>query len=189
MPGVIRTRVGYAGGTRKNPTYRSLGDHTECLQVDFQPDRLSDRELLEVFWERHDPTRQSPSRQYMNVVLLHYERQREAMRQLIRDRDYDGLRDVATRVESLEKFYRAEAYHQKYYLRQDDALSTVVDGWSDRRITDFPGSMLLNAMAAGHLGSRTVLERSRDLGLSSEFTESIRDLQANPSSGTSVNTA
>lgn len=116
----------------------------------------------------------------MNVVLFHDDRQRETINHLIRDLGFDDLSEVATRVESLEDFHRAEAYHQKYYLRQDNALSGFVDGWSDRRITDSPVAALLNGMAAGHLAKQEVHERSRELGLSAEFTEAICKLQHEP---------
>ena len=51
-----RTRVGYSGGTRENPTYTALGDHTETLQIDFDPSVVSYRDLLAIFWAGHDPS-------------------------------------------------------------------------------------------------------------------------------------
>jgi len=55
---VIRTRVGYAGGSTNNPTYYNLGDHSETVQIDYDPTRISYEELLEVFWDSHNPTTQ-----------------------------------------------------------------------------------------------------------------------------------
>jgi peptide-methionine (S)-S-oxide reductase len=75
---VLRTRVGYAGGEREAPTYRKMGDHTETVQVDFDPLRISYERMLEVFWESHDPAAGSWSRQYRNVIFFQNDRQREA---------------------------------------------------------------------------------------------------------------
>jgi len=72
--GVVRTRVGYTGGSTKNPTYHSLGDHTETVQIDYDPTQISFEELLDVFWDSHRPTQRAWSRQYMAAVFFHNER-------------------------------------------------------------------------------------------------------------------
>lgn len=56
MPGVVRTRVGYAGGKTAEPTYREMGDHSETLQVDFDSERLSFRQIVTAFWNHHKPS-------------------------------------------------------------------------------------------------------------------------------------
>ena len=66
---MVRTRVGYTGGTTADPTYRRLGDHTEAVEVEFDPRRLGYRDLVEVFWEEHDPGRKSFSRQYLTALF------------------------------------------------------------------------------------------------------------------------
>ena len=73
---MIRTRVGYAGGAKENPTYHNLGDHTETLQIDYDSSKISYEKLLELFWEEHDPTSRSWSRQYKAVVFYHDEEQK-----------------------------------------------------------------------------------------------------------------
>lgn len=119
---MIRTRVGYAGGTRPNPTYRSLGDHTEVVEVVFDPTRIPYAELLRVFWDSHDPTARAWSRQYRSVILYRSEAQRREA-EASRDREAARLgRPVRTAVEPLASFTPAEDYHQKYYLRQDPGL-------------------------------------------------------------------
>ena len=65
----MRTRVGYSGGTKENPTYHDLGDHTETVQIDYDPTRVSYDKLLEIFWKSHNPRYQSRSRQYMIAVF------------------------------------------------------------------------------------------------------------------------
>jgi len=67
MQGIYRTRVGYAGGSTSSPTYRNIGDHTETIQIDYNPKEISHEELLDVFWRSHSPEVKSWSRQYMSA--------------------------------------------------------------------------------------------------------------------------
>jgi len=119
---VWRTRVGYAGGTSPAPTYRSIGDHTECFQVDFDPLTIRYEELVELFWSVHNPTAAAYSKQYASLILAHDERQLTVAKSL-RDRlEAVVRRPVLTRIEMLERFYPAEDYHQKYRLRNTPEL-------------------------------------------------------------------
>jgi peptide-methionine (S)-S-oxide reductase len=109
--------VGYAGGAKENPTYHNLGDHTETLQIDYDPSKISYEKLLELFWEEHDPTSRSWSRQYKAVVFYHDEEQK---RSALVGRDRLAARKgktIHTEVLPYSRFYTAEEYHQKYYLR------------------------------------------------------------------------
>lgn len=108
--------MGYAGGTKKNPTYHDLGDHSETLQVDFDPRQISYRRLLEVYWESHDPEAQAYSRQYASVVFFHDDQQKAAVA-ASREALQAHKRRVLTEISRYSVFYLAEAYHQKYYLR------------------------------------------------------------------------
>ncbi len=114
---MIRTRVGYAGGTKEAPTYRSLGDHSETVEVDYDPARISFTDLLRAFWTGHDPTYRSWSRQYASFIFVHNEEQRrqaEASKaEVERQRG-----TVATRIVDYSGFTLAEDYHQKHSLRQ-----------------------------------------------------------------------
>lgn len=159
-----------------------MGDHTESLQVDYRPDRVTYGDLLRVFWGRHDPTKQSPSRQYENVVLHRDPDQRRAIDRSLEELDTPDTGSVATRVDSLDDFHRAEGYHQKYYLRNDSTLLQYVEGWSDREVADSPAAALLNAFAAGHLEVEELRARSRELGLSADLAAAVRDDQSKYSS-------
>ena len=86
----MRTRVGYAGGEKKNPTYHSLGDHTETIQIDYDPKQISYAKLLEVFWRSHDPLSRSCSRQHKAAVFYHNEEQKRLATET-RDRLATGL--------------------------------------------------------------------------------------------------
>ena len=125
--GVVRTRVGYAGGTAENPTYYSIGNHIETVQIDFDRARISYSELLDIFWRSHN-RRQLPtwSRQYMDAVFYCGEEQaRSAQLKLQFEQAAGG--EIYTLVEPLTAFYLAEDYHQKYYLRQETELMKEFD--------------------------------------------------------------
>lgn len=151
LAGVVRTRVGYAGGTKRDPTYRSLGDHTEVVQVDFDPSVLGYEDLLDVAFDAHDPNAQSSKRQYQNLVLYDSPEQREALDRFLDARGL-GADTIETRVERLGKFYPAEDYHQKYSLRSAPSLFDPFEAadYDDEAIRESPAAAKLNARAAGH---------------------------------------
>lgn len=117
--GVLDTRVGYTGGTKKSGVhYRSMGDHTEACQVDFDPRVISYKEMLNYFWSFHDPYRLKSSRQYRNVLWYHSEAQKKAALASVaemNERTASGIhRKVATPIEPITAFWMAEEYHQQY---------------------------------------------------------------------------
>jgi len=114
---VLRTRVGYAGGTAPDPTYHRLGDHTETLEVDYDPARVTYEQLLDVFWEEHDPCRPAYSTQYRSAVFYRTDEERE-MAEASCARRAERCGRVYTAIEPLKAFHRAEEYHQKYYAKQ-----------------------------------------------------------------------
>jgi peptide-methionine (S)-S-oxide reductase len=119
---VVRTRVGYAGGTSANPTYRSLGDHSETIQIDYDPAQISYQELLDIFWNSHSPTARPWSKQYASIIFYHDEEQRRmAEASLEREADRRG-KPIFTEIIPFSEFYLAEAYHQKYRLQLEPDL-------------------------------------------------------------------
>jgi len=124
VKGVYRTRVGYAGGTTDNPTYYSIGDHTETVQIDYNPEETSYENLLEIFWRGHAPYLSSYSKQYKSMILFHNEEQREVAENFIKNKELEDKMNATTEVYKFEKFYMAEDYHQKYLLKQ---IVTVTD--------------------------------------------------------------
>jgi peptide-methionine (S)-S-oxide reductase len=151
IEGVVRTRVGYAGGTRRNPTYHALGDHTETLQIDYDPERLSYADLLDVVFESHDPNRQTRKRQYQNVVFPETEARHDAVEEYL-ESDGRSPEAIETRIERLTEFHPAESYHQKYSLRANPSLFEAFEeaGYDDEGIRESPTAAKLNAHAAGH---------------------------------------
>lgn len=125
---MIRTRVGYAGGTTPDPTYKTIGDHTETVEIDFDPSRVSYADLLDVFWSAHRPTSRPFSRQYMSAILTHDDGQLRLAEES-RDRLAAAIGTIYTRIEPLDTFYMAEEYHQKYRLRNAPALFREMRGY------------------------------------------------------------
>jgi peptide-methionine (S)-S-oxide reductase len=151
LDGVVRTRVGYAGGTTSDPTYHSLGDHTEVVQVDIDPSVRSYRAVLEMVFRSHDPSRQVKKTQYQNVVFADGDTQRATLESFLDERGLAG--DVATRVEDLGTFTVAEDYHQKHSLRADPGLLDVFEtaGYGgDNDIRESPAAAKLNGLAGGN---------------------------------------
>jgi methionine-S-sulfoxide reductase len=120
--GVVRTRVGYSGGTLENPTYDNLGDHIETVQIDYDPETTSYEKLLWVFWGGHSPQDRAWKRQYMSAVFFHNDEQKR-MAYEIRDRMAAKLKcELHTEIMPHSKFYTAEDYHQKYHLQGEGKL-------------------------------------------------------------------
>jgi peptide-methionine (S)-S-oxide reductase len=132
VPGVSSTRVGYAGGAVEHPTYEDVctgtTGHAEVVEVEYDPSQVSYEELLEVFWNVHDPTtlnRQGPDigTQYRSVVFFHSSEQKAAAmasREKLQGSGRYG-KPLVTEIVPATEFYPAEAYHQRYLEKR---------GWS-----------------------------------------------------------
>ena len=123
-PGVLSTRVGYSGGDVANATYRHHGTHAEAVEVVFDPARISYRELLEFFFQIHDPTtvdRQGNDRgaSYRSAIYYSSEAQRQVALDTLADVEASGLWPgrVVTQVERAGDFWEAEPEHQDYLQR------------------------------------------------------------------------
>ena len=123
-PGVISTRVGYTGGDVPNATYRNHGTHAEAIEIVFDPEQISYRELLEFFFQIHDPT--TVDRQgndvgtsYRSAIYYTDDEQRRTAEDTIADVDASGLwpGKVVTDVAPAGPFWEAEPEHQDYLLR------------------------------------------------------------------------
>ena len=174
---MIRTRVGYAGGQKDNPTYHSLGDHSETIQIDYDPTRITYTELLDVFWSSHSPTARSWSQQYASLVFYHDEEQKRLAEES-RDRLAAELgRPIYTEIVPFDRFYLAEDYHQKYQLRSVKAILSEYQA-----IYPDPGDFVNSTAVArvnGHLGGHGTLAQLEaeidDLGLSLAAQEVLRE--------------
>ena len=166
---MLRTRVGYAGGTKANPTYYDLGNHTEAVQVEYDPSQISYDELLAVFWDSHAATQRSFSRQYASLILYHDDEQRRLAEES-KTREQERVGRIYTEIVPVGTFYQAEQYHQKYYLTANQALILTLRGIypSDQQFVDSTVVARLNGYAGGHGSEVDVQQELVRLGLSKE---------------------
>ncbi|GHO43822.1 peptide-methionine (S)-S-oxide reductase MsrA [Ktedonospora formicarum] len=129
VKGVADTAVGYEGGMLDNPTYRDVctdqTGHAEVVQVEYDPEQVSYDQLLQVFWENHNPTtlnRQGPDvgTQYRSVVFYHTPEQKAEAEASKEQQQASGRfkRPIVTQIVPAEPFYRAEEYHQLYLKKR-----------------------------------------------------------------------
>lgn len=124
--GVETVESGYSGGTISNPTYQSVCEgvtgHAEVVQVTYDPNMISYREILEIFFTIHDPTtlnRQGDDvgSQYRSVIFYHNKDQKDVAEKVVEEMSSANLwkDSVVTEIAQLQTFYKAEKYHQKYF--------------------------------------------------------------------------
>jgi peptide-methionine (S)-S-oxide reductase len=134
VPGVIDAVSGYIGGRTDNPTYREVCGHTtghaEAVDVTFDPQQVSYDQLLDVFWEIHDPTqlnRQGPDvgDQYRSAIFTH---SAEQLAEATASRDREQSRyqkPIVTQIQPAPRFWRAEEYHQRYFEKNGGAACHI----------------------------------------------------------------
>jgi peptide-methionine (S)-S-oxide reductase len=126
LDGVISATSGYTGGQTENPTYKEVSNgetgHAECLQIVYDTSKITFDELLEVFWETHDPTtlnRQGADvgTQYRSGIFYHTAEQKEKAEKYKAELNKSGAfpKPIVTEITSFTKFYPAEGYHQQYF--------------------------------------------------------------------------
>jgi peptide-methionine (S)-S-oxide reductase len=130
LRGVLRVQSGYAGGHVDHPTYQQVctgtTGHAEVVQIEYDPDQITFRQLLDVFFTIHDPTTRDRQGadvgpQYRSVIFFHSPAQETTARDTMRELETDGVwQGIVTQVVPFEKFWPAEAYHRDYYRRNPD---------------------------------------------------------------------
>jgi peptide-methionine (S)-S-oxide reductase len=149
LPGVISTRVGYSGGDTPNATYRNHGDHAEAIEIIFDPARISYRDLLEFFFQIHDPTTKNRQgndigRSYRSAIFYLNDEQKKIAEDTIADVDASGLWNgkVVTEVAPAGPFWEAEPEHQDYLERYPNGYTChfIRPQWKLPRRADSPAS-------------------------------------------------
>ncbi len=126
--GVTSTKAGYTGGNLTNPTYEEVctdkTGHAEAVEVEYDPNEISYDELLEIFWNNHDPTslnRQGPDIgiQYRSSIFFHDDSQKQTAQKTKQKLDSSGKfsKSIVTEIVPSPEFYKAEDYHQKYFQK------------------------------------------------------------------------
>jgi methionine-S-sulfoxide reductase len=137
-PGVISTRTGYSGGDTPNASYRNHGDHAEAVEIVFDPEQITFRDLLEFFFQIHDPSTKDRQgndvgRSYRSAIFYTSDEQKRVAHETIADVDASGLWPgaVVTEVASAGPFWEAEEEHQDYLEKYPAGYTChyVRSGW------------------------------------------------------------
>ncbi|WP_270166407.1 peptide-methionine (S)-S-oxide reductase MsrA [Paenibacillus sp. SYP-B4298] len=177
LPGVVRTETGYAGGTTPEPDYRALGDHSETVQISYDPRQINLERLLEVFWAHHRPSNTNgyKGRQYQSLILYHSSSQLpDIERAVARRTALDG--DVpVTEIAQLSRFYPAEERHQKYNLKRYpnavDKLPRLCEMLGQDRSETIAAR--LNGLAKGHTSLSRILDELMEWELEEDKRERV----------------
>jgi peptide-methionine (S)-S-oxide reductase len=172
--------VGYAGGSKPNPTYHDLGDHSETIQIDYDPTQISYQELLDVFWSSHSPTARPWSQQYASIIFYHNQEQKRLAEASL-EREAAGLgNEIYTQIMPFEQFTLAETYHQKYRLQQDPALLREFRALypQDEDLINSTAAARVNGYLGGYGTLATLQDDLEDLGLSPETQEKLLELSS-----------
>lgn len=168
LEGVLRTRVGYAGGSTANPTYRNLADHVETVQIDYDPSKISYPDLLHIFFHHHKPIGEPWKRQYMSAVFYHNKEQEQLAEQAKQKRAEQLGRKLYTAFYPLKEFYLAENRHQKYKLQRQPELMQEFEAmypeFSD--LINSTAAARVNAYVYGYGNRETLIHNMAGFGLS-----------------------
>ncbi|WP_235338434.1 peptide-methionine (S)-S-oxide reductase MsrA [Paenibacillus wulumuqiensis] len=192
LAGVLHTRTGYAGGTTQSPVYRQLGDHSETIEIVFDPSIITLEQLLELFWNHHNPAviNDYKGRQYRSLLFYRNEQQRHMMEQMQQPAapphafsinngngaNTSGSSDTSspiapdvpekkrlTEIQPYDAWYPAEERHQKYYLqRQHELMDQLGELYPDRE--ELFRSTLAARLNGYSRGHVTLAEIRQELG-------------------------
>jgi peptide-methionine (S)-S-oxide reductase len=172
--------VGYTGGTTPDPTYHHLGNYSEAVEIVFDPAIISYQQLLNVFWHSHHPGQAPLSRQYQAAIYYHNDRQK-ALALKSRDRVAARLRgQIYTKILPAGKFYVAEDYHQKYYLRQMPELLAEFQAIypTPQALMASTAAARVNGYVAGYGNLAELQADLKHLGLSTAARHRLEELVA-----------
>ena len=160
------------------PTYANMGEHTETVQVDYDPRNITYAQLLDIFWKGHEPRNQSWSSQYMHAIFYHNEeQQRQALASRAAVEQKIG-HTVKTEVLPVRSFTMAEDYHQKYILKRHQVLRNEMTRIypTPQDFVDSTAVTRLNGYAGGNGTRDQLLQEIDTLGLSASSEKQLRNL-------------
>lgn len=164
--------MGYAGGTTVNPTYENIGDYSETVQVDYDPGVVSFKQLLGAFWSGHNAALEPYSRQYRSAIFYTDERQKELASEFKQAEESRLGQPLYTDILPLTRFYIAEDYHQKFYLKESELAKDLYKIYPDPvEFRDSTAAARLNGYMGGYGDSDTIKKNLDQLGLSQTSRE------------------
>ena len=156
-----------------------MGDHTEAIQIEFDPKQITYAQLLEIFWESHDPYGRAWSTQYKAVLWTHDdEQQRIAQNSIAALAKKNDGRKPTTELVKAPTFWIAEDYHQKYSLRRHKALVEALLGGdvTDEKIRESTATARANGWVAGRGTAKEIESEAKALGLSEKALIELRQV-------------
>lgn len=159
LPGVHQTAVGYCGGTKEQPSYKSVcgdpsyNDYAEAITIDFDPTVLSYTEIIDAFFRSHDALAGGRSRQYSSIIFAHDDNQHAIAAQALASQPR-----ATTSLERAAPFWEAESYHQKWLLQRKRPLMLAL-GLTEYDELLGPAATMLNAVAGGRMRERVAIRR------------------------------
>jgi peptide methionine sulfoxide reductase MsrA len=166
---VVRTRVGYSGGRQPAPTYHNIGDHSETVQVDFDPSKIPYQRLLDVYLSSSSIHQAAWSRQYRNAIFYSDKAQFLAARESLAK-----IPDAHVDLEQLQSFTLAEDYHQKYYLQNSPLMREFAGKFPDKaHFVDSTATARVNGYLMGSGSLADLRANLPHLGLSPAGQDSL----------------
>lgn len=173
-PGVLRTHVGYSGGTTLDPVYRNLGDHTEVIEIDYDPKVVSFEDLLELFWNNHEYGLTARiKKQYTSLILYHDDDQKRIAEISLKKETHKRKEEMVTQIEPAGVFYPSEDYHQKYRLQQYTWLCEAL-GLTPELLQTSHVAARLNGYLVGVGTQENLAKDIVTLGLSDKIAEYVQ---------------
>jgi peptide methionine sulfoxide reductase msrA/msrB len=174
LEGVVRTRVGYAGGKKLNPTYKMIGDHTETIEIDYDPNVISYQELIEIFFASHNKYSNPYSKQYASLILYQNQEQKEIALKNKQSLENESGRKIQTVIKELDRFYSAEDYHQKFRLQEQKAFKNYyLNKMTMQEFINSPAVTKANGYITGNGERDNIIKNIAELGLSTELQERL----------------
>ncbi len=158
-----------------NPSYHSLGDHTETILIYYDPKKISYEQLLEIFWVNHDPFARSWSKQYKSVIFYRNEEQKRLAFETRARLEEKLKQKIYTEIVPENKFYPAEDYHQKYYLRNNKEMMRLLKDIypNDASFTTSIAAARINGYFGGYGNISEIEKDLTETGLSPETVKKI----------------
>jgi peptide-methionine (S)-S-oxide reductase len=176
LAGVVRTTVGFAGGSTPDPTYATIGDHAEAVRVEYAPAQLCYAALLDRFWTAFDPTLTPAKRRYQPLLIPQTERQTKQARGSWAEAA--GQHEGAERVEIIDDgaFYAAALRHQKHMLRRYDDVAGALRARlrDERALARSPAATLATGYVGGHRDPARLADDQDRLGLPDDAIATLR---------------
>jgi len=153
-----------------------MGDHTETVDIEFDPAVTSYETILRLFWQNHDPCSKSYSRQYMSAIFYHTKEQRRLAQESMKVEEERRLKPIQTKILPATEFTDAENYHQKYLLRRDSYVLSTLGFKQDERLTRSYVASRLNGYVGGYGMLRDFEAEVRKLGLPQKTESYVRNM-------------